>query len=220
MKNFDHESFLFDLSQIDWDGLVRNSDNVHDSVQQWSTTLSLVIEMHAPLQDMRVSNKYFLWLNSDFRKLSRQRGRIKTAAVKRKSAILVNAYKQLRNKANILNKNLKREYFSKKLAAGKSDLKQSWKTINLPLNKRSKTTNIDSIKVNEQEINNDHDIANSMKNYFCSVGKSLSDKILAQSNPLLSHQYDITYPSNGREPFKFVAIDKRTIEKALDKIKT
>ena len=57
MKNFDNESFLFDLSQIDWDGIVRNSDNVHDSVQQWSTTLSLVIEMHAPFQDMKVSNK-------------------------------------------------------------------------------------------------------------------------------------------------------------------
>ena len=64
--------------------------------------------MHAPLQDMRVSNKYSPWLNSDFRKLSRQRDRIKTAAVRRKSAILMDAYKQLRNKANILNKNLKR----------------------------------------------------------------------------------------------------------------
>ena len=48
MKNFDYESFLFDLGQIDWDGIVRNNDNVHDAVQQWSTTLSLVIEMHAP----------------------------------------------------------------------------------------------------------------------------------------------------------------------------
>ena len=65
MKNFDYESFLFDLGQIDGDGIVRNSDNVHDAVQQWSTTLSLVIEMHAPLQDMRVSNKYSPWLNSD-----------------------------------------------------------------------------------------------------------------------------------------------------------
>ena len=102
MKNFDYESFLFDLGQIDWDGIVRNSDNVHDAVQQWSTTLSLVIEMHAPLQDMRVSNKYSPWLNSDFRKLSRQRDKIKAAAVKRKSAILMDAYKQLRNKANIL----------------------------------------------------------------------------------------------------------------------
>ena len=171
--------------------------------------------MHAPLQDMRVSNKYSPWFNSDFRKLSRQRDRTKIAAVKRKSAILMDAYKQLRNKANILNKNLKREYFSKKLAACKGDLKQSWKTINLLLNKRSETTNVDSIKVNEQEINNDHDIANSMNDYFCSVGKSPSDKIPAQSNSLLSHQYNIniTNPSNEREPFKFVAIDKRTIKR-------
>ena len=74
----------------------------------------------------------------------------------------MDAYKQLRNKANILNKNLKREYFSKKLAACKGDLKQSWKTINLLLNKRSKTTNIGSLneQENEQEINKDHDIAN------------------------------------------------------------
>ena len=66
---------------------------------------------------------------------------------------------------------------------------------------------------------NDHDIANSMNNYFCSVGRNLSDNIPAQPDPFQSHQYDITNPSNGREPFKFVAIDKRTIEKALNKIK-
>ena len=93
-------------------------------------------------------------------------------------------------------------------------------TITLLLNKRSKTTNIDSLKVNEQEINKDHDMANSMNDYFCSVGRNLSDKIPVQPNPLLSHQYDLTNPSNGREPFKFVAINKRTIEKALNKIKT
>ena len=132
---------------------------------------------------MRVSNKYSPWLNSDFRKLSRERDRIKIVAVKRKSALLMDAYRQLRNKANTLNRSLKREYFSKKLAACKGDLKQSWKTINLLLNKRSKTTNIDSLKVHEQEINNDHDIANSMNDYFCSVGRNLSDNIPAQPNP-------------------------------------
>ena len=220
MKNFDHVRFLFDLSQIDWDGIVRSCDNVHDAVQQWSTTLSLIIEMHAPLQDMRVSNKYSPWHNSDFRKLSRERDRIESAPVKRKSALLMDAHRQLRNKTNILNRSLKREYFSKKLAACKGDLKQSCKTINLLLNNRSKTTNIDSLKVHEQEINNDHDIANSMNDYFCSVGRNLSDKIPAQPNPFLSHHYDITNPSNGREQFKFVAINKRTTEKAFNKIKT
>ena len=65
---------------------------------------SLVIEMHAPLQDMRVSNKYSPWLNSDFRKLPHERDRINSVAVKRKSALLMDAYRQLRNKTNTLNK--------------------------------------------------------------------------------------------------------------------
>ena len=107
MKTFDYVSFLFDLSHIDWDGIVCSSDNVHDAVQQWSTTLSIVIDMHAPLQDMRVSSKYSPWLNSDFRKLSRERDRIKSVVVKRKSALLMDAYIQLRNKTNTLNKSLK-----------------------------------------------------------------------------------------------------------------
>ena len=81
-------------------------------------------------------------------------------------------------------------------------------------------TKIDFLRVHEQEINKDHDIANSVSDYFCNVGRNLSDNIPAQPNPLLSHQYDIKNPSNGREPFKFIAIDKRTIEKALNKIKT
>ena len=59
-----------------------------------------------------------------------------------------------------------------------------------------------------------------MNDYFCSVGRNLSDKIPAQPNPLLSHHYDITNPSSGREQFKFVAINKRTTEKDLNKIKT
>ena len=59
-----------------------------------------------------------------------------------------------------------------------------------------------------------------MNDYFCSVGRNLSEKIPAQLNPLLSHHYDITNVVNGREQFKFVDINKRTTEKALNKIKT
>ena len=87
------------------------------------------------------------------------------------------------------------------------------------LNKRSKFTKIDSLNLNEQEINNDHDIANLMNNYFYGVGRNLPDNIPALPYPLLSHENDITNPLNGREPFEFVAMDKRTIEKVLNEIK-
>ena len=91
--------------------------------------------------------------------------------------------------------NIIREYMSKTLVTCKGDLKQSLKTINLLLNKKSKTTKIDPLKVkrkkkkNEEETFNDHDIANSMNNYFY-LGRNPNDNIFAQPYPLLSHQYD------------------------------
>ena len=53
---------------------------------------------------MRVSDKYSQRLNRDIKKLSRQRDTIKTVFVKRKSAILMDTYKHLQNKADILKK--------------------------------------------------------------------------------------------------------------------
>ena len=89
----------------------------------------------------------------------------------------------MRNRVNNLNKNLKQEYFSKKIALEKGNLKETWKTLNLLLNKRSKTTNVESLNVDEV-ITENSDIAKSMNEFFCSVGRNLSVKIPQQPNPL------------------------------------
>ena len=75
-------------------------------------------------------------------------------------------YKQVRNNVNNLNKKLKKEYFSKKITHNKGNLKETWKTINLLLNKRSKTTNIESLKVNDQDVVDNAEIAQSMNKFF------------------------------------------------------
>ena len=36
MKNFDQNSFLFDLSQVDWNQIVESSTNVNEAVGKWS----------------------------------------------------------------------------------------------------------------------------------------------------------------------------------------
>ena len=66
----------------------------------------------------------------------RARGRLKTAARKSKSKILVDAYRQARNRVNSLNIQVKRRYFSAKVSECKGNMKESWKTINQLLNKR------------------------------------------------------------------------------------
>ena len=46
------------------------------------------------------------------------------------------SYKQIGNKANNVNKQLKLEYFSAEITQFQGDLKKTWKTINQVINKK------------------------------------------------------------------------------------
>ncbi len=50
------------------------------------------------------------------------------------------SYRQIQNKVNKLMAQLKRVYFSEKVTLLQGDLKETWKTINQVINKKSKTT--------------------------------------------------------------------------------
>ena len=45
-------------------------------------------------------------------------------------------------KVNKVNIDLKRDYFTNKIASHEGEIKSTWKTINLVLNKKSKTTQL------------------------------------------------------------------------------
>ena len=122
----------------------------------------------------------------------------------------------MRNKVNKIGKNLKRDYFTKKIAPYKGNLKEKWKTVNLLLNKRSKTTNISSLDVEGRNVTDNNEIAQSMNEFFCSVGKKLSDDIPQQPNPLLSNEYNINEEGTS---FQFKTVCSESVEKALKKMK-
>ena len=63
----------------------------------------MVIDKHAPLVQMGISEKYCHWINQDIQELMRNRDRMKKVALKRKSAIMMESYRQLRNKVNTMN---------------------------------------------------------------------------------------------------------------------
>ena len=65
---------------------------------------------------------------------------------------LVESYKQIRNRLNNLNTQLKREYFSEKITQFQGDLKKTWKTINQVINKKSNTTVVPNLTVDGQTI--------------------------------------------------------------------
>ena len=131
---------------------------------------------------MRVSEEYCPWIDRDLRDLMRTRDKLKRSAVKSKCALLRDSYRQFRNKVNSLNTQQKKEYYNNKISACKGNMKESWKTINELLNKRSKSSDIDSLKESGSEILHRKDIPDVINSYFCSAGKDLSDKISQVSN--------------------------------------
>ena len=183
MKKFDKDLFISDLAETDWSAIVYNSDGLDNAVRLWSSHLSSIIEKHAPLRERRVTERFSPWITPDLKQLFRTRDKMKVAAVKAKSELLMSAYRQMRCKANNLNSKMKTDYSSNKIQSCAGDSKETWKTINQLVNKRSKTTEILSLKNGEHTISKPQEIAETMNRFFCNVGKDLSESIPNKENP-------------------------------------
>lgn len=217
MKHFNEEAFLTDVSDIDWERLLSDSDDINILVNKWSNLFSTIIDRHAPLTEMRVSERYCPWIDKGLRDLMRTRDRLKRAATKQKSMFLMDSYRKVRNKVNALNKKLKKRYYTDKISACKGNMKETWKTVNELLCKRSKSSNIDSLKESGLETLDKKLISNTMNDYFCSIGKALADEINPAPNPLLSGGYEI---NKEKLKFHFKNIQVKDIRDAFSKVKT
>ena len=162
MNIFDEGQFLTDVASVCWERVVTQTDDVDIIVKNWSALFSWIIDKHAPILQMCVSEKYCPWINHDLKVLMRNRDRMKMVALKRKSSTMMDSYRQLRNRVNTLNIQLKKQYFSNKISACKGNVKDSWKAINELLNKRSKSCNIDFLKDSDKEVRQRSDISNLM----------------------------------------------------------
>ena len=105
----------------------------------------------------------------------------------------------------MLNIELKRKFFTNKISSQNGDLKSKWKTINTVLNKRSKTTQIATLEVDGSLISDSNSIAESMNDFFSSIGNTLSGKIPETPNPLLENEYSVN-SQNLRFELKGISI--------------
>ena len=152
LKNFNSADFINDILSIDWNGIVSNKNDVNLLVEQWTSLFLLILKKHAPNHEKRVSEKFCPWLTKDLTLMSVARDKLKKQVVHSNSEILMQAHRQMRNKDNIRNTESKPKYFSNKSASHKRDLKNTWKTINLVLNKNVKTTQITSLDVDGKQV--------------------------------------------------------------------
>ena len=98
---------------------------------------------------------------------------LKKKSVKTGSANFYNAYKEARNELNSLIKSAKARYYNDALNQCKKTQKL-WKTINQLTNKKSKTTNINELVIDQKVITEPGKIADSLNTYFNEIGSVLA----------------------------------------------
>ena len=217
MKKFNESAFLQDLALIDWSLILQNGTDLNEQVRNWCEMLSMIIEKYAPLRKRRAAERYAPWYTSELSKLSKVRDKIKKAAVKNQSDLLFAAYKQIRNKVTNMNQKLKRDFFSDKIKTFEGNVKETWKTINQMINKRSKTTHNSSLEDGDKDITDSQQIADAMNQYFCNIREKLSSKIPTRKNPLLSGDVKINQHS---KIFRFKNVVEVQIRRAMKSLKT
>ncbi len=147
-----------------------------------------VAEKHAPTRQRRVKSDYKPWLTEHIKKQCYHRDFLKKQAVKLKSAYYDTAYKRHKNYVNSLIESTKAEYFKTKLGNTKNSY-DSWQTINSLLNKKSKNTEVNQLKMDNRIITGDQNIAACFNDYFATIGSKLAENIT----------------ENGADPLGFVS---------------
>ena len=85
-------------------------------------------------------------------------------------------------------------------------MKETWNAINQLINKRSKTTNISSLTVEDKSITNNNEIADTTNDFFCNIGEKLSSNIPDTVNPLMNGDYSANSDS-ARFEFRMISPD-------------
>ena len=115
MKNFNQEAFVADAACICWETVVNNFSDTNDMIREWLSLFSAIVEKHAPVREMRVSDRNSSWIMSELKSLMISRDRLKKAVVKYKSPTMMCSYKAIRNRVNCLYIKLQKQYFAYKI---------------------------------------------------------------------------------------------------------
>ena len=91
MKNFDKDAFIANIAGIGLKQGSNETDDVDILVIYWSYLFPSIVGKHAPIKLIRVSERHCPWVNTDLKKVMQSRDKIKKAAIKSNSPILMSS---------------------------------------------------------------------------------------------------------------------------------
>ncbi len=115
--------------------------------------------------------------SSTIKKQVRERDRLKSLAIRHKSANYWNAYKTLRNRVTDALRETKAAYYKGEFEKVKHDPKQAWKTVNKILNRKQESREINCLETQRGQISHPAELAECFNNYFTDIGPDIAKNI-------------------------------------------
>ena len=214
-RRFNEESFRKELSESDWDEIV-NTQSVDRAWDDFKQTFNNICNKHAPFKTVRKKVNGAPWITEEYLSLARERDffkrkhKITGEQEENKRQEYWKRYKYYRNKANNMNKKLKKIYYNSMIQKAGNDMKKTWKVMKELLANKKKSDNFDCL-IDGDEIKNTEQLANEFNKYFNEVSDNLPS----------SSGYDINEMGtlNGvKSKFEFSEIPVEYVLKELQSI--
>ena len=177
MKNFNEEKFIEDLLKQPWEHIYFSAENPNAMWEIWKKIFLDVLDKHAPLQHKKIRSKKAPWITNDIRNLMNTRDKFKRKAILTNNENDWLNFRLTRNKVNIKLRNVKKDYYSSKIAGQKFNPKKAWKSINSLLGRENKPTVVNELTVGNNNLTCPEYIAEGFNEYFSNIGPELSSKI-------------------------------------------
>ena len=221
LKHYHVDRFCDELRNVNWFQNIDLND-VHQLPSTWEKQFLEVLDRHAPLKARKVRNSYAPYIDNQLKRKMFLRDSYKKRYTDNKNIDDWKAYKKLKNEVNINMKCGRKKYFSDKLLETKGDVNGTWKVLNSALGKRSKTTQINSLVIDNQEITNPEDIVTNLNKHFTNIAeKTLKESEQDYCRIKKFHRvldYTSKLPRTG-ERFRFAQISNTSIINAVSGLK-
>ena len=225
LKKLDHEKFILDYHDINWDEVIDIENNdPNTAMENFLQTFNKLLDKHTPLKKLsqkQFKQKYKPWISNEILDKIKKKNNLIKKIVKCKNPeqkeSLTSEFKSLKNEVTDLTRSSKKTYYQDYFTKHKNNLPKIWKGIKSIINISTKNHEQPTcIQTGVKTITNLTDISNSFNDYFTSI----ADEILRKRQYNGKKSYEDFLPERTQDEFKFEDFSDKEISQIISSLKS
>ena len=217
MKNYNKDDYLEKLKGIKLPDLDEKS-NIDEVYDNFIIKLSKIIDLVAPLREIRVKNNTPDWFDGEIMDEIRTRDKLHRKYINTKLEADGLPYRSSRNKVQTLINSKKKIYIRNSLEQNKRDSKKLWKSLkNLGLPSKSKSDSKINLNIEGRINSKPAEIADHFNEFYSTLADKLLQKLPNAPNEFGDNKIKNYYEDKKLQEnnFEFSTVDKNEISKIL-----